>query len=182
MKKGESPANSLRHLSQKYPNTHLPSKTAIYTYRKSYLHASQDEKKWTVEEYESTLFKIQVVIMENLKRFLATDLPSIRQKWLTCEESRDKPTIAQKHLYHYLQAVRVTMEAVPKLNINIHDTYRISQQENTEEKSEELENTLERLILRHGRQIGIKYGKKITIKDLPGWKEGKRDTESASIS
>lgn len=182
LKQGQSPADCLRQLAQKYPNTHLPSKTAVYTYRKAYLHSSHEEKKWTVSEYESELFKMQLVVMENIKRFLATDFPNIRQKWLHCEETNDKPGEVQKHLYQYLQAVRVTMESVPKLNINIHDTYRIAQQEKAEVQSTELEGTMEHLILRYGKQIGIKYGKKVTIEDLPGWKGGEHDTESTDLS
>lgn len=78
------PKEVLRLVSQKFPGTPLPSKTALYNYRNSHFEKSLVQSNGitkAVEEFDTQKIQVKSLILDVVKQFIATDLPVLRELW-----------------------------------------------------------------------------------------------------
>lgn len=158
---GESPASVIDLLAEKYPKLNLPSQSALYNYKKRYLLQS--------EKPEECLDQINIknVAAEHFKRYLAFDLPTIRNQWVKSLSRDENSTKLSKQ---YLEAVKLSMDLMQRLNIQI-DENGLSTKNGIDMSANEIvasrsysEHLLE-IIEKHGKKLGVVAGKKVTIED-----------------
>lgn len=160
---GESPASVIDLLSEKYPKLNLPSQSALYNYKKRYLLQSENP--------EESLDQINIknVAVEHLKRYLAFDLPTIRNQWV---KSLSKDENSTKLSKQYLEAVKLSMDLIQRLNIPLDDSDLM----NKDDENESVDEIMDReshseqilgIIERYGPQLAVVAGKRVVIKDIP---------------
>ncbi|GIW60182.1 MAG: hypothetical protein KatS3mg087_1248 [Patescibacteria group bacterium] len=157
-----SPISILRQLSQKYPDRTLPSKSALYNYRKRYFTDSLTSiRQVTHDQVEVDLDKLRLklVLVDQIKRFIALDLPTIREKWLLALENDQHLQLSSTSELAklYLNAVKLGLDTIPKLNINVEN--ELDQVDGIQESKldeEWVDNALLELVENHGAQIKVR--------------------------
>lgn len=160
------PAKVLRYLAQKYPEVNLPSKSALYNYRKRYFNNSLVNLR-QVSQFENELdidkIKLKSVLLSQIKRFIAIDLPELRDRWHDSTEKDKKKKIQSRDSKElgklYMEAIKISLDAIPKLNISI-DVQQEELRELEESKydwDKAFEDTIERswtqILVRHGYSV-----------------------------
>ena len=121
-----SPARILSQLSQEFPKVSLPSRSALYNYRKRYFEQSivSATPVAKIEEvFDADKINLKSLVVAHVKRFVAVDLQVLREKWYKSMEndqgkselSRETKDMAKL----YIEAVKVSMDVMPKLNITV---------------------------------------------------------------
>ncbi len=158
-----SPIKVLKVASQEFPNITLPSKSALYIYKKKYLDSSNVSipGQAQVENLDIEKVKVKSLLMDHVKRFLAVDLIKLRENWLTSierdrtvgldmKETRDKEK-------SYLDALKLCTDLVPKLNINIDLSEKNKLEEEPISKND-LSEKLARILEKRQIQFRVKQG------------------------
>lgn len=121
-----SPAKILAHLSQEFPNVSLPSRSALYNYRKRYFEqsiVSATPVAKAEEMFDADKINLKSLVVNHVKRFVAVDLPALRERWYKSMENDQGKTQLSKETREsarlYLEAVKVSMDVMPKLNITV---------------------------------------------------------------
>lgn len=121
-----SPARILAQLSPEFPNVSLPSRSALYNYRKRYFEQSivSATPVAKVEElFDADKINLKSLVVNHVKRFVAVDLPELRERWYRSMENDQGKTQLSKETREsarlYLEAVKVSMDVMPKLNITV---------------------------------------------------------------
>ncbi len=121
-----SPARILSQLSQEFPNTSLPSRSALYNYRKRYFEQSivSATPVAKIEEvFDADKINLKSLVVNNVKRFVAVDLPELRERWYNAMQYDQGKTQFSKETREaarlYIEAVKVSMDIMPKLNITV---------------------------------------------------------------
>lgn len=107
------PKEILRHVSQKFPNASLPSKTALYNYRNKYFEQSLVKETGITKEqeaFDTEKIKVKSLILTSIKQFIATDLPKLREVWSEDPKNR-------KLTQNYLEGYKLVLDSLGKLNI-----------------------------------------------------------------
>jgi len=121
-----SPARILSQLSQEFPKVSLPSRSALYNYRKRYFEqsiVSATPVARIEEAFDADKVNLKSLVVNHVKRFVAVDLPELRERWYRGMENDQGKTQLSKETREatklYLEAVKVSMDIMPKLNITV---------------------------------------------------------------
>lgn len=121
-----SPARILSQLSQEFPGTSLPSRSALYNYRKRYFEQSiiSATPVAKIEEaFDADKVNLKSLVVNHVKCFVAVDLPELRERWYKAIENDQGKTQLSRETREatklYIEAVKVSMDIMPKLNITI---------------------------------------------------------------
>jgi len=121
-----SPAKILAHLSQEFPDVSLPSRSAMYNYRKRYFEqsiVSATPVAKAEEVFDADKINLKSLVVSHVKRFVSVDLPALRERWYKSMENDQGKTQLSKETREsarlYLEAVKVSMDVMPKLNITV---------------------------------------------------------------
>lgn len=121
-----SPTRILSQLSQEFPNVSLPSRSALYNYRRRYFEQSlvSATPVAKIEEvFDADKINLKSLVVNHVKRFVAVDLPELRERWYKSMENDKGKTQLSKETREsarlYLEAVKVSMDVMPKLNITV---------------------------------------------------------------
>lgn len=124
-----SPAKILSQLSQEFPNVSLPSRSALYNYRKRYFEqslVSATPVAKSEELFDADKINLKSLVVNHVKRFVAVDLPELREQWYKAMEKDQGKTLLSRETREsaklYLDAVKVSMDIMPKLNITVELT------------------------------------------------------------
>lgn len=159
------PTKILRYLSQKYPNQSLPSKSALYSYRKKHYTeslASHRQLLQSENQLDVDKIKLKSVLLTQIKRFVAFDLPTLRERWIKALENDEQLVLPQtKGIGRmYMEAVKLSIEAVPKLNIEMTDEVEQETNQNTTEelkaRKDDLDAKLARIMAKRIVQYSIR--------------------------
>ena len=159
------PTKILRHLAQKYPNQSLPSKTAVYSYRRKHYTESLASHRQLLQsdnQLDVDKIKLKSVLLAQIKRFVAFDLPTFRERWIKAKENDELLLLPQtKDIGKmYMEAMRLCIEAVPKLNIEIIDEAELETNHKTtselEAESRDLDAKLARIMAKRIVQYSIR--------------------------
>lgn len=163
LKAKNPPATVLRHLSQDFPDIQLPSRSAVYNYKKRYFLSSETSSKVNKKIQDLDIDKVALkdTLVTQLKRFIAVDLPTLRDKWYQSQE-KDKQTgqdskITREMVKLYMDAVKVSLDAIPKLNISLEEAKQESASEKNEAHKEDLSAKLARIIAKRGNIYAIQH-------------------------
>lgn len=134
-----SPARILAQLSQEFPKVSLPSRSALYNYRKRYFEQSivSVTPVAKIEEvFDADKINLKSLVVNHVKRFVAVDLPELREKWYKAMDNDQGKTQLSRETREaarlYIDAVKVSMDIMPKLNITV-DLIEEKPQTETEE-------------------------------------------------
>jgi hypothetical protein len=126
LKRRYSPAKILTQLSQQFPKVSLPSKSALYNYRKRYFEQSlvSATPVAKIEEvFDADKINLKSLVVNHVKRFVAVDLLELRERWYQAMEQDQGKTQLSKESREaaklYIEAVKVSMDIMPKLNITL---------------------------------------------------------------
>lgn len=157
-----SPARVLAQLSQEFPKVSLPSRSALYNYRKRYFEqsiVSATSVRKLEEVFDADKINLKSLVVNNVKRFVAVDLPELRERWYKAIESDQGKTQLSRETREatrlYIEAVKVSMDVMPKLNIKVELKENVTQveaQDSTRPK-EDAYNKLARILLKRGYVI-----------------------------
>lgn len=159
------PTKILRHLAQKYPNQSLPSKSALYNYRKKHYTeslASHRQLLQSENQLDVDKIKLKAVLLVQIKRFVAFDLPTLRERWIKASENDEQLLLPQtKDIGRlYMEAMKLSIEAVPKLNLEMTDEVEQETDQNTakelEARKEDLDAKLARIMAKRIVQFSIR--------------------------
>ncbi len=121
-----SPAKILAYLSQEFPNTSLPSRSALYNYRKRYFEqsiVSATSIAKIEESFDADKVNLKSLVVNHIKRFVAVDLPELRERWYKAMANDQGKTQLSRETREaarlYIEAVKVSMDIMPKLNITV---------------------------------------------------------------
>lgn len=121
-----SPTRILSQLSQEFPQVSLPSRSALYNYRKRYFEqsiVSATPVAKAEEVFDADKINLKSLVVNHVKRFVAVDLPELRERWYRSVENDQGKTQLSKETRDsarlYLEAVKVSMDVMPKLNITV---------------------------------------------------------------
>ncbi len=160
LKYGYSPEKALRTLSSEFADTPLPSRSATYTYKAKYFEqniTSSTNMVKTEENLDLEKVKIKGLLLDHIKRFLVSDVLTLRDNWLSSVE-RDKiigldNKDTRDKEKSYVDALRLCADLVPKLNINIE----LKEDKEPEQvNAADLSAKLARIIVKRSTQIAIK--------------------------
>src|SRR3990170_7015738 len=79
-----APERALSILEREYPNTNLPSKSAVYTYKAKYLPTVMTNSRQVslnVEKLDVEKMNVASLYVSHLKRFIAIDLNVLQDRW-----------------------------------------------------------------------------------------------------
>jgi hypothetical protein len=175
-----SPQRILSELSQRFPDVNLPSKSALYNYRKRFFEQSIVSATPVVraeQEFDVEKVKLKSAVIWHIKRFIAVDLQVLRDRWYKAMEKDRATGLLSKETKEasktYLQAIKISMDTMPRLNINIDlveeqqkpipATYEEAQKVIEKETPQE---TLDRILIKRAPIMFARMGKKITISDM----------------
>lgn len=166
-----SPLKILQELSKKYPSQSLPSKSALYNYRTRHFTKSLSNHRQLIHaesQLDEDKIKLKSVLLTQIKRFVAFDLPTLRDKWINALE-RDEHLQLQgtKEVGKlYMDAVKLGLETIPKLNINLSsDIDQETQQIEDEDKPEiNWDKMLADTINRNWKQIQVRVERQKSMK------------------
>jgi len=121
-----SPARILAQLSQEFPKVSLPSRSALYNYRKRYFEqsiVSAIPVARILEVFDADKVNLKSLVVNHVKRFVAVDLPELRERWYKAKENDQGKTQLSKETREaarlYIEAVKASMDIMPKLNITV---------------------------------------------------------------
>lgn len=121
-----SPARVLAQLSKEFPNVSLPSKSALYNYRKRYFEQSivSATPVAKIEEiFDADKINLKSLVVAHVKRFVAVDLPELREKWYKSMKNDQGKTQLSRETKEaarlYIEAIKTSMDVMPKLNITV---------------------------------------------------------------
>lgn len=121
-----SPARILAQLSKEFPNVSLPSRSALYNYRKRYFEktlVSATPVAKIEEVFDADKINLKSLVVNHVKRFVAIDLPELRERWYRAmEKDQDKTQLSKETREAarlYIEAVKTSMDIMPKLNITV---------------------------------------------------------------
>lgn len=154
-----SPARILAQLSKEFPNISLPSRSALYNYRKRYYEKSIVSATPVAkfeEAFDADKINLKSLVVSHVKRFVAVDLPELRERWYKAmENDKDKTQLSKETREAatlYIDAIKTSMDIMPKLNITvelIEDKIQSEPEVSTASK-EDVYDKLARLIERRG--------------------------------
>lgn len=157
-----SPARILAQLSKEFPNVSLPSRSALYNYRKRYFEksvVSATPVAKSEELFDADKINLKSLVVSHVKRFVAVDLPELRERWYRAMEKDQDRTQLSKETREaarlYIDAVKTSMDIMPKLNITvelIEDKPPI-EPELTETQKEDVYDKLARIMIRSPRLL-----------------------------
>lgn len=153
-----SPARTLAQLSKEFPNTALPSRSALYNYRKRYFEqsiVSATPVAKSEELFDADKINLKSLVVSHVKRFVAVDLPELREQWYKAMERDQGKTQSSRETKEsaklYLDAVKVSMDIMPKLNITVELTDdKIQPEANESVVMEDVYDKLARILNRRG--------------------------------
>lgn len=162
------PKEVLRHVSQKFPQASLPSKSALYNYRNKYFEQSLVKSNGVTKEqeaFDTEKIKVKSLILTTVKQFIATDLPKLRELWSVDPANRK---LAQT----YMEGYKLVLDSLGKLNIQ----YQLKEEsevsfgemvDNEEQKmgreGESLDEQLARIFTDRRNKLIVKASKKTSI-------------------
>lgn len=179
-----SPARILSQLSQEFPKISLPSRSALYNYRKRYFEqsiVSATPVAMIEEAFDADKINLKSLVVNHVKRFVAVDLPELRERWYRAMENDQGKTQLSRETKEatklYIEAVKVSMDVMPKLNITVELTEDKPQGE--KEKPVVIEDVYEKLarILEY-RGFAIK---KFTNRGVPVTEQSRQLSETLSV-
>jgi len=148
-----SPARVLAQLSQEFPKVSLPSRSAIYNYRKRYFEQSiisATPVRKLEEVFDADKINLKSLVANHVKRFVAIDLPELRERWYKAIANDQGKTQLSRETREaarlYIEAVKVSMDIMPKLNITvelIEDKVQAEVEDNTPPKKDVYERLSE---------------------------------------
>lgn len=159
LKSKYSPARILAQLSQEFPDILLPSRSALYNYRKRYFEqsiVSATPVAKAEEVFDADKINLKSLVVSHVKRFVAVDLPELRERWYQAMENDQSRTQLAKETREaarlYLEAVKVSMDIMPKLNITVEMVEDKSTDESriSEVQKEDVYDKLARILNRRG--------------------------------
>lgn len=157
-----SPARILSQLSQEFPKVSLPSKSALYNYRKRYFEQSIVSATSVAKiegAFDADKVNLKSLLVSQVKRFVAVDLPELRERWYKSMESdQGDPQLSRETRESaklYIEAVKVSMDIMPKLNIKIELKENMIQTEvqDATKPKEDNYDKLARILLKRGFTI-----------------------------
>ena len=169
-----SPARILAHLSKEFPNVSLPSRSALYNYRKRYFEKSvvSATPVAKIEEvFDADKINLKSLVVIHVKRFVAVDLPELRERWYRAMEKDQNKTQLSKETREaarlYIDAVKTSMDIMPKLNITVELIEEKPQVESeiTEAQKHDVYDKLARLINNKAEGLA-RMGRPITAETL----------------
>jgi hypothetical protein len=121
-----SPARILSQLSQEFPGASLPSRSALYNYRKRYFEqsiVSATPVAKIEEAFDADKINLKSLVVNHVKRFVAVDMPVLRERWYKAMENDEGKTQLSRETKEatrlYIEALKVSMDIMPKLNITV---------------------------------------------------------------
>jgi RNA processing factor Prp31 len=169
-----SPARILAQLSKEFPNVSLPSRSALYNYRKRYFEKSvvSATPVAKIEEvFDADKINLKSLVVSHVKRFVAVDLPELRERWYRAMEKDQNKTQLSKETREaarlYIDAVKTSMDIMPKLNITVELIEEKPQVEPeiTEAQKHDVYDKLARLINNKAEGLA-RMGRPITAETL----------------
>ena len=120
-----APERALSILEKQYPDTNLPSKSAVYTYKSKYLPASMSNSRHVslnVEKLDVEKMNVTSLFLSHLKRFIAIDLNVFQDRWHESLEKEHETGNVQKHTNElgkmYMDGIKLGMDMLLRLNVN----------------------------------------------------------------
>jgi len=156
-----SPIKILSQVAQKYSKQSLPSKSALYNYRKRYFTESLSNHRQLSQaenELDTDKIKLKSALLTQIKRFVAFDLPTLRERWITALE-RDEHLLlpGTKDIGRlYMDAVKLGLDTIPKLNINLASEVELDDKKDEEVDQEWMDDALLDIINKRSTQIKIR--------------------------
>lgn len=157
-----SPARILAQLSQEFPKVSLPSRSALYNYRKRYFEqsiVSATPIAKIEEAFDADKINLKSLVVNQVKRFVAVDLPELRERWYRAMDQDQGQTQLSRETREaarlYIEAVKVSMDVMPKLNIKVELKEDVVQSE-TEDSTQPKESAydkLARILMKRGYRI-----------------------------
>jgi hypothetical protein len=170
-----SPAKVLAQLSKEYPGVTLPSRSALYNYRKRYFEQSvvSATSVAKIEEvFDADKINLKSLVVNHVKRFVAVDLPELREHWYRAMEKDEGMTQLSRETREaarlYLEAVKVSMDVMPKLNITvelIEDKAPQVSDEMTPERKKDVYEKMANIINKRVEGL-VRMGRPITAETL----------------
>jgi len=140
-----APERALAILERQYPDTKLPSKSSVYTYKAKYLLASMTNSRHVsqnVEKLDVEKMNVTSLFLSHLKRFIAIDLNVFQDRWHESLEKEQETGIVQKHTNElgkmYMDGIKLSMDMLLRLNVN----FAAQEEQEKENASEEKEDYL----------------------------------------
>lgn len=166
-----SPLKILSQIEKQFPSQPLPSKSALYNYRKRYFTNSiSNNRKLSQAENELDIDKIKLksVLLDQVKRFVAFDLPTIRERWINAFKRDEHLQLSgTKDIGRlYLDAVKLGLETIPKLNINLASVVESDEVKQEDEVDQEwIDNALLDLLNNRGHQIKVRLERRKSLRE-----------------
>lgn len=157
-----SPAKMLAQLSHEFPQVSLPSRSALYNYRKRYFEqsiVSATPVAKIVELFDADKINLKSLVVNQVKRFVAVDLPELRERWYKAmdkDQGQSQPSRETREAARlYIEAVKVSMDVMPKLNIKVELKENVTQEEmqDATKPKEDAYQKLARILLKRGYSI-----------------------------
>lgn len=150
---GLSVPDVMKRLEKRYPEIHIPSRTAFYNYKKKYANKSTSDGVVDIKD-----LPVKSVLLEHLKRFVAFDLPTLRDNYY--KSIKDSKLGSQKQTARlYLDGIKLALEMTNRLNINYSDCELDNERRTDDFEAEFNKKTTEEQM----RSIVSKYGKELII-------------------
>lgn len=169
-----SPAKILAQLSQEFPGTSLPSRSALYNYRKRYFEqsiVSATPVAKIEEAFDADKVNLKSLVVAHVKRFVAVDLQVLRERWYkSMENDQGKSELSRETkdaAKLYIEAVKVSMDVMPKLNITV-ELIEDKPQEKPEDAEAHRNDIYERLEKIYNKRVAglTRMGVAITAESL----------------
>ena len=145
-----APERALSILEKQYPDTNLPSKSAVYTYKSKYLPASMSNSRHVslnVEKLDVEKMNVTSLFLSHLKRFIAIDLNVFQDRWHESLEKEHETGNVQKHTNElgkmYMDGIKLGMDMLLRLNVNFA-AQEEQEKETASEKKEDYLSALQR--------------------------------------
>lgn len=120
-----APERALSILEKEYPNTNLPSKSAVYTYKSKFLPpfmTNSRQVSLNVEKLDVEKMSVASLYLSHLRRFIAIDLNVLQDRWykrLEQEQETGEPQKATNELGKmYMEGIKLGMDMLLRLNVN----------------------------------------------------------------
>ena len=128
---GISPEQALKEIQETFAIylQNLPSKSAVYEYKKKYLAPSLTNFRH-VSELDTQKIDVASLFVTHLKRFIAIDLNVLQDRWYKQLEEEQLTGSNQKMVNEtgkmYMEGVKLTMDMINRLNIDYKDDIKQS--------------------------------------------------------
>lgn len=121
-----SPERALSELESEYPNTNLPSKSAVYSYKTKYLPTSLTgvrQVSQAVEQLDIEKMDLAKLFASHIKRFIAIDLNVMLDRWhrgLEDDQEQDKNQKSTDEAGKmYMEAIKMVTVLLNQLNVKM---------------------------------------------------------------